>query len=96
MSEHGAAGARPVADLAVGLDERPAWQSQGNCLGVDPELFFPVNVGGLREAQAVCAGCSVRLECLEHALTHHEHHGVWGGLSERARRRIKRGRRQGA
>jgi hypothetical protein len=48
----------------------------------------------VEEAQGVCAGCSVREECLEYALKHNIEHGVWGGTSERERRRIARRRRQ--
>jgi WhiB family redox-sensing transcriptional regulator len=64
-----------------------------NCLGVDPELFFPGQGESTADAKAVCAGCVVRAQCLEHALTHAEKHGIWGGLSERERRRIRRRRR---
>jgi WhiB family redox-sensing transcriptional regulator len=39
-------------------------------------------------ARRVCADCPVRDVCLEYALDHHIEHGVWGGASERARRRM--------
>jgi WhiB family redox-sensing transcriptional regulator len=69
------------------------WRKHGNCLGVDPDLFFPERGASTREAKAVCQGCAVRDECLEHALSRPEKFGIWGGLSERERRRIRRARR---
>jgi WhiB family redox-sensing transcriptional regulator len=68
------------------------WQERANCLGVDPDLFFPERGASTREAKAVCRGCEVRVECLEYALQHGEKFGIWGGLSERERRRVRRQR----
>jgi WhiB family redox-sensing transcriptional regulator len=68
------------------------WQEQANCLGVDPDLFFPERGASTREAKAVCRGCEVRGDCLEYALAHGEKFGIWGGLSERERRRVRRQR----
>ena len=68
------------------------WQEQANCLGVDPDLFFPERGASTKEAKAVCRGCEVRAECLEYALSHGEKFGIWGGLSERERRRVRRQR----
>jgi WhiB family transcriptional regulator, redox-sensing transcriptional regulator len=68
------------------------WQENANCLGVDPDLFFPERGASTREAKAVCRGCEVREECLEYALRHGEKFGIWGGLSERERRRVRRQR----
>lgn len=76
-------------------EEERRWQERANCLGVDPELFFPERGASTREAKAVCAGCAVRLECLEYALRNHEKFGIWGGLSERERRRLRRRRAMG-
>ena len=62
----------------------------------DPEvadLFFPEKGGGTRTAKRICAGCPVRVPCLDYALDNDERFGVWGGLSERERRRLKRRRR---
>ena len=69
-----------------------SWQDQANCLGVDPDLFFPERGASTREAKEVCRGCVVRLECLEYALANGEKFGIWGGMSERERRRIRRAR----
>ena len=60
--------------------------------GVDPDLFFPERGASTREAKEVCRGCVVREECLEYALTNGEKFGIWGGMSERERRRIRRAR----
>ncbi len=68
------------------------WQIDANCLGVDPDLFFPERGGSTREAKQVCRGCVVRVECLEYALSNGEKFGIWGGTSERERRRIRRQR----
>lgn len=72
--------------------DNEAWQSQANCLGVDPDLFFPERGASTAEAKAVCAGCVVREQCLEYALANGEKFGIWGGTSERERRVIRRER----
>ncbi len=69
-----------------------SWQGQANCLGVDPDLFFPERGASTREAKGVCRGCVVREQCLEYALVNGEKFGIWGGMSERERRRIRRAR----
>jgi WhiB family redox-sensing transcriptional regulator len=74
-----------------GAEERP-WQELANCLGVDPDLFFPERGASTREAKDVCRGCVVRVDCLEYALANGEKFGIWGGMSERERRRIRRQR----
>jgi WhiB family redox-sensing transcriptional regulator len=72
------------------------WQARGSCVGVDPDLFFPQRGESVVEAKAICVGCPVRAECLAHALERNERFGIWGGLSERERRAIRRRRRQHA
>jgi WhiB family redox-sensing transcriptional regulator len=62
------------------------WQDLANCLGVDPDLFFPERGASTKEAKEVCRGC------LEYALGNGEKFGIWGGMSERERRRIRRQR----
>jgi len=69
-----------------------AWQERAICSQTDPEAFFPEKGGSTREAKKICVGCPVRHECLEYALTHEERFGIWGGFSERERRRIARTR----
>jgi WhiB family redox-sensing transcriptional regulator len=73
-------------------DSGQRWQERANCLGVDPDLFFPERGASTREAKAVCRGCEVQADCLEYALAHGEKFGIWGGLSERERRRVRRQR----
>ncbi len=70
--------------------EDPGWQEMALCAQTDPEAFFPEKGGSTREAKRVCTGCEVRSECLEYALEHDERFGIWGGLSERERRKLKR------
>lgn len=72
--------------------EARSWQNKANCMGVDPELFFPERGASTREAKEVCRGCVVRDECLEYALANGEKFGIWGGLSERERRKVRRSR----
>ena len=78
-----------LTEQLLGLGDSPWWWFAGLCAQTDPELFFPEKGGSVREAKAVCAGCPVRAQCLEHALAHDERYGVWGGTSERERRRLK-------
>ncbi|MFV8381118.1 WhiB family transcriptional regulator [Corynebacterium hindlerae] len=66
------------------------WQDQALCAQTDPEAFFPEKGGSTREAKRICQACGVRDECLEFALEHDERFGIWGGLSERERRRLKK------
>ncbi len=81
--------AAPVFEPApVNSDQ---WQDRALCAQTDPEAFFPEKGGSTREAKKICLGCEVRTECLEYALAHDERFGIWGGLSERERRRLKRG-----
>src|SRR5690242_201856 len=70
--------------------EELGWQERALCAQTDPEAFFPEKGGSTREAKRVCRSCEVRAECLEYALEHDERFGIWGGMSERERRRLKR------
>ena len=79
--------------LMYGEDgEPPWWHSYAACANVDPDLFFPERGESTSEAKAVCFTCPVREECLEYALRAGEKFGIWGGMSERERRRIRRAR----
>jgi WhiB family transcriptional regulator, redox-sensing transcriptional regulator len=89
-------GAPPMTDLLKILTEDRSWQSRANCMGVDPDLFFPERGASTKEAKEVCKGCVVRDECLEFALANSEKFGIWGGMSERERRRVRRSRAQAA
>lgn len=67
-----------------------AWQELALCAQTDPEAFFPEKGGSTREAKRVCLSCDVREECLSYADANDERHGIWGGLSERERRKLKK------
>lgn len=71
-------------------DEALAWQTDALCAQTDPEAFFPEKGGSTREAKRICDGCEVRSECLDYALANDERFGIWGGLSERERRKLRR------
>lgn len=71
------------------------WMTRGRCVSVSPSRFFPSDGAGVEAARKICADCPVKEPCLEHALTNRIDHGVWGGCSERERRRILKRRRAG-
>ena len=79
-----------VLDGVFDDEDEQEWQERALCAQTDPEAFFPEKGGSTREAKRICQGCEVRSECLEYALAHDERFGIWGGLSERERRRMKR------
>jgi WhiB family transcriptional regulator, redox-sensing transcriptional regulator len=66
------------------------WERRANCLGLDPELFFPEGGESPEPAKAVCRGCEVRAECLDMAVREGIVDGVWGGLTAAERRRLRR------
>jgi WhiB family transcriptional regulator, redox-sensing transcriptional regulator len=73
------------------------WLEKGACRGLEPHVFYPdTEEDDAPEAKAICAECSVRVACLEYALQFREKQGVWGGATERERRRIIRQRRRTA
>ena len=85
----------PTERLGVLIDlfdeaDEPEWQDRALCAQTDPEAFFPEKGGSTREAKRVCRSCEVRAECLEFALENDERFGIWGGLSERERRKLKK------
>ncbi len=73
-------------------DEALAWQSDSLCAQTDPEAFFPEKGGSTRDAKKICSSCEVRAQCLQYALENDERFGIWGGLSERERRKLRRSR----
>lgn len=83
---------QPVLDA----DLSTAWQHEAECVHHAGEVdFFPARGESVRDAKAVCARCPVRQECLDFALRTKVAHGVWGGLSERERRNLRRERYRG-
>lgn len=87
--EHPHHGLDVLAELFDEAEEQE-WQERALCAQTDPEAFFPEKGGSTREAKRICQGCEVRSECLEYALAHDERFGIWGGLSERERRKLKK------
>lgn len=77
----------PAADI---IDGPLSWQHQALCAQTDPEAFFPEKGGSTREAKSICSVCEVRAACLDYALANDERFGIWGGLSERERRKLRR------
>jgi WhiB family transcriptional regulator, redox-sensing transcriptional regulator len=69
------------------------WMAEGKCRDVHPSVFFPSDGVGVEVARRICLDCPVKAPCLEYALRNRIDHGVWGGASERERRRILRQRR---
>jgi WhiB family transcriptional regulator, redox-sensing transcriptional regulator len=80
--------AGPADNTAFELRPQP-WMGDANCIGVDPDVFFPQRGDPTNEAKTICRACSVRAECLDYALSINERHGIWGGTSERQRRTIR-------
>lgn len=80
--------------MSIGLEL--SWRQRGACNGLDPAIFFPDSEESAEEAKSICAMCPVCISCLEHALASRERDGVWGGTTEKERRRIIRQRRRTA
>ena len=74
----------------VNIVAPPEWMADGLCAEVDPELFYPEGGESNRDAKRICGGCEVRPECLAYAIANRERFGVWGGTTERERRRMHR------
>lgn len=81
-----------LPELPVDPPAAEPWMDDAACAEVDPELWFPEKGGSTVGAKRVCAACSVAAECLAYALEHEERFGIWGGLSERERRRLRSAR----
>ena len=76
---------------ALAVDEL-SWQDFANCRGADADLFFPERGASTRRAKSICAACEVQADCLEFAIVQGEKFGIWGGMSERERRKVRRER----
>jgi WhiB family redox-sensing transcriptional regulator len=79
----------PGVRSAAADDNLLAWQTDSLCAQTDPEAFFPEKGGSTRDAKKICTSCEVKTECLEYALANDERFGIWGGLSERERRKLR-------
>jgi len=75
------------------METETDWMATGNCRDEPPATFFPSDGVGVELAKRVCSDCPVSEVCLEYALENRIDHGVWGGTSERQRRRILKARR---
>jgi WhiB family redox-sensing transcriptional regulator len=86
-----------MGDTNVSIQELE-WRMLGACRGLDPSIFYPDEDDEVQAdiAKQVCDLCGVRSTCLDYALSHREKAGVWGGATERERRRIVRQRRRTA
>lgn len=73
-----------------------AWRQHAACRGVDPEVFYPVTDDEAETPKAICGACTVRHGCLDWALANKERDGIWGGATEKERRRMLRQRRKTA
>lgn len=73
-----------------------AWQDYANCRGADADLFFPERGASTRKAKSICGECQVQDQCLDFAIEVGEKFGIWGGMSERERRRVRRERQVAA
>lgn len=71
--------------------EPESWKADGICAQVDPDLWYPEKGGSTKKAKKVCSNCPVREQCLNYAMDHNERFGIWGGYSERERRKLNRG-----
>lgn len=84
--------ARRAGPASTVWPKPPEWTAGALCAQTDPEAFFPEKGGSVRAAKATCLACPVRAECLDYALERGERDGVWGGLTELERRRLRRAR----
>lgn len=73
-----------------------SWMSQAGCKSVNPELFFPLGSSDapdwqIARAKRICSSCPVRNDCLAYAVDTAQKYGIWGGLTELERRRLRVG-----
>jgi WhiB family redox-sensing transcriptional regulator len=81
----------PLADIyGVADDPQLSWMDRALCAEIGDDFWFPEKGGSTRLAKQVCRACNVRAECLDYALDTDQKFGIWGGFSERERRRLKR------
>ena len=83
---------QPVGQKRMFQNSPTAWMNSGTCRIYPPATFFPTDGTGVIAAQKICKQCLVASSCLEYALSENIEHGVWGGTSERERRRITKSR----
>ena len=76
------------------LGQPEPWMQDAQCAQTDPEAFFPEKGGTNAPGKRVCGSCDVRAECLAFALENNERFGIWGGKSERERRKLAKNRKR--
>lgn len=81
-----------IYEMSQLVDPDSRWQALANCRGLDTDLFYPDRGASTKDAKRVCFGCEVRVECLEYAIDNGDKFGIWGGMSERERREVRRER----
>lgn len=82
-------GSTPAPNFHLSVDV--SWMPDGLCTQSDPDEWYPDKGGSTYQAKQICRRCPVRQQCLDYALTTQQGHGVWGGYSERERRRLRSG-----
>ena len=75
-----------MTDHPIQYQNNMAWRKKAQCLGIDPDLFFPDRGVSSAQAKQICEICEVAKECLDYALGNKERYGIWGGLNEKDRR----------
>jgi WhiB family redox-sensing transcriptional regulator len=70
------------------------WRQDALCAQIDTDMFFPGKGESTADAKRACMACPVRVECLTEAIANNERYGVWGGKSERERRRLQQDARK--
>lgn len=93
FSPHGTILAMHFDTMTMPRTPVPAWQAQALCAQTGGDFFFPEPGSSVREAKRICGMCEMRSACLEYALDNDERFGVWGGLSEKERLRLRRASR---
>jgi WhiB family redox-sensing transcriptional regulator len=83
-------------EVSVSVTAQVSWREEAACKGLDTNMFFPASDADAGPAKAVCATCPVRDLCLEWAIASHQEDGVWGGMTDTERRRLRRRRRDAA
>ena len=81
--------------MTLHLDPRPEWTNQAACRGMGPAVWFPGRGEQTAHLKDICSGCPVAADCLQYALDNDIKHGIFGGMSERQRRRIRSDRYHG-
>lgn len=80
----------PYENTAPSAETPANWRDNAACANTDPDAFFPQKSRSGNDAKRVCATCPVREQCLQWALENNMRFGIWGGMTDNERRRIKK------